>query len=406
MPAAEGKTPSITPLFNTPISFDPIRMRLDQAAERIRRKRHLGILQDYIRATDLNQQLDLALLMDVRLGRLAIISLSKEHPENKELQVVAFLVRYYGGPDDKLSRRGPDYTQDFATAQADEPENGYLLLLGVDETFEKEKVPLTPAEIDLLKRAVHSKAFDTHFGCRDREAAAESRARGGECLELPSQGRLHPHPCSIRAVGHIVRRAGLTIVGFFKAGKEAEAQALLSDVELLIATVRSEHSDSALRSLNAHSMAASLSRKLAEYAAPAKRADLLEKVIPEWEAAVRFEAIAGAGAGAGNKWTLLELPVRRIRYSDSSDQSILLENSGLRTLRLYPDRFRDEAFENLRYVNDKGQTSFLLEYNAIVILQMLKDPKALPILEPIVGHADPLLSRLAREAVAAIKSNP
>jgi hypothetical protein len=37
---------------------------------------------------------------------------------------------------------------------------------------------------------------------------------------------------------------------------------------------------------------------------------------------------------------------------------------------------------------------------------MLKDPKALPILEPLVGHADPLISRLAQEAIADIKSKP
>ena len=46
------------------------------------------------------------------------------------------------------------------------------------------------------------------------------------------------------------------------------------------------------------------------------------------------------------------------------------------------------------------------EYSAVVILQMLKDPKALPILEPLVEHPDPLLSRLAREAIADIKSKP
>jgi hypothetical protein len=73
---------------------------------------------------------------------------------------------------------------------------------------------------------------------------------------------------------------------------------------------------------------------------------------------------------------------------------------------LYPDRFRDEALNDLRYANAKGRTYFAAEYRAVVTLQMLKDPKALLVLEPLVDHPDPLLSRLAREAIAGIKSNP
>jgi hypothetical protein len=65
----------------------------------------------------------------------------------------------------------------------------------------------------------------------------------------------------------------------------------------------------------------------------------------------------------------------------------------------------DEAIENLHYVSSSDRR-YDFEYGAIVTLQMLKDPKALPVLEPLAGHADPLLSRLAREAIADIKRNP
>jgi hypothetical protein len=90
-----------------------------------------------------------------------------------------------------------------------------------------------------------------------------------------------------------------------------------------------------------------------------------------------------------------------------SDQPFsFYQNRALRLLRLYPDRFRTEAIENLRHVSEAGYKSYGFDCRAVVILQMLKDPKALPILEPMVGHADPLLSRLAQEAVAEIKKNP
>jgi hypothetical protein len=66
----------------------------------------------------------------------------------------------------------------------------------------------------------------------------------------------------------------------------------------------------------------------------------------------------------------------------------------------------DEAIENLHCVSSGGDRRYDFEYGAIVTLQMLKDPKALPVLGPLAGHADPLLSRLAREAIADIKRNP
>ena len=403
MPKEEGESLSFASIFTSPISFDPIRARLDQAAARIREKRRLGILQDYLKATDLNRKLVLALLMDEKLGRLAIISLSKEHPENKELQVFAFLVRYYGGSDDKLSKRGPDYARDFAQAQADEPENGCLALLGIADTDDNYKEPLNAAEIGLLKRASHSKEFDTHSGYRAREAAAESRARSGECFEPWSQG--HARSVVISTIRHIAYRANTTIMALFEDGKEAEAQALLSDVRLLVAKVRSEHSDSAITMLSANSMTELLNRKLQEYAIRANREDLLGKILPEREAVVRSEAVIPAGAM--DSIAFWELPVRRMPEMFCSDKPFsFYEKRALRMLRLDPDRFRNEAIENLRHVSTEGYKPDNLEYRAVVVLQMLKDPRALPILEPMVGHADFLLSRLAQEAVLDIESKP
>ena len=403
MPTEKGESPSLAAAFTSPISFDPIRARLDQAAALIRQKRQIGILQDYLKATDLNQQLDLALLMDEKLGRMAIVNLSKEHPENKELQVFAFLVRYYGGADDKLSQRGPNYAQDFAAAQADEPENGCLVLLGIADTEDNYDQPLNAAEIDIFGRAVHCKEFNTHFAYRGREAAAESRAQGGECFESLSQG--HAGPIVLSTIRHIARRANINILKLFEDGKEAEAQALFADVRLLSAKVLSEHSGNTNALLSANGMTEPLCRKLQEYAVRANREDLLEKILPEREAVVRSEAVLSAGVE--NAWAFWELPVRRMPEIFWSDQPFsFYQNRALRLLRLYPDRFRTEAIENLRHVSEAGYKSYGFDCRAVVILQMLKDPKALPILEPMVGHADPLLSRLAQEAVAEIKKNP
>ncbi len=403
MPKEEGDSPSLAAAFTSPISFDPIRVRLDQVVARIRRNRQIGILQDYLKATDLNQQLDLALLMDKKLGRMAIVSLSKEHPENKKLQVFAYLVRYYGGADDKLSQRGPDYAQDFAAAQADEPENGCLVLLGIADTEDNYDQPLNAAETDILKRAVHCKEFNTHFGYRGREAAAESRAQGGECFESASQS--HAGSVVLSTVRHVAHRADMNILKLFEAGKEAEAQALLSDVRLLAAKVRSENSDNVSALLSANVMTEPLNRKLQEYAVRLNREDLLEKILPEREAVMRSEAVLSAGVE--NELAFWELPVRRMPEIFWSDKPFsFYQDRALRLLRLYPDRFRNEAIEDLRHVSEAGYKPFDFDYRAVVILQTLKDPRALPILEPIIGHADPLLSRLAQEAVADIESNP
>jgi hypothetical protein len=149
---------------------------------------------------------------------------------------------------------------------------------------------------------------------------------------------LSSHACPVvtSAIRGIVRRASRTIVKLFEEGKEAEAQALLSDVRLLIAKVRSEHSDNALRLIIANGMTDRASQILEEYAVGAKRADLLEKVLPPWETAVRWEAVASAGAA--DSWAFLELPLRRIYEASLSERPIIIENRGLRMLRPFQGR--------------------------------------------------------------------
>jgi hypothetical protein len=301
-----------------------------------------------------------------------------------------------------LSERGPDYAQDFATAQADEPENGFLTLLGITGTDDDYKVPLNAAEIALLTRATHSKEFQMYFSYRAQEVAKENRARGGECFDPWSEAPASPIVMS--DVRYVIRRAGATIPALFEDGKEAQAQALLSDVQLLIARVRSQDGGG-IPSLAADWMDEQIAWTLDAYAERAKRADLLERIFAMREAAARQEALASAGVT--DSLALLELPVPRIREALLSRNRISsFESRALRMLQLYPDRFRQEAFESLRWVSAEGHTNLFDEYKAVVILQMLKDPKALPILEPLGQHADPLLSRLAQKAIADIKSKP
>ena len=309
LPKPEGDSLSFADAFTDPMTYDPIRVRLNQVAARIRQQRRLTILQNLVWETDPNRQTVLALMMDAKYARPTLISLSKEHPENKELQVFAFLVRYCGGSDDKLSERGPDYARDFAAAQADDPDNGCLMLIGIPIADENYKVPLNAAEIDLLRRAAHSKRFNTYRNHRNLEMQKESRAMGGECFE--SLYGSSARPMIMTTVHHIVERACENIAGLFDEGKGAEAQTLLSDVRLLIAKVRSEQSDSFIHALIANHMTESVDRRVVEYAARAKREDLLETALPEWEEEVRFEALMRIGAT--DLSAFLELPLGRMR---------------------------------------------------------------------------------------------
>jgi len=72
-------------------------------------------------------------------------------------------------------------------------------------------------------------------------------------------------------------------------------------------------------------------------------------------------------------------------------------------LKLHADRLRERSVRRLEDARDTGYTYGGLYCDPIIMLGLLKDPRALPVLEKVSGFKAPLLRHLAKKAIADIR---
>ncbi len=238
---------SLANVFSPWLLSDPVLFKCRELLVDVTRLRALDLARKYQEAKTPADKLLLGLLLAEGKSKEPFVTkLAKDHPDDRDVQVFAFLYKYFGPEGGERRETSKTFDEELAAVRKLDPDNGALMLLAIrvipperierpDERTIYKFTPLNDEERKLLATAVRAGRFETfnYYRWKDRETEL-TRCFGGF---LYWQDPSWPGPNLYGRLLEITRRTSYHVGTLLEDGKVDEAVQLDQDVEALWANV-------------------------------------------------------------------------------------------------------------------------------------------------------------------------
>lgn len=391
---------SLASTFSSPFSSDPIYVRAKQLTGVAFARQQTKILHEFVTTDDIEQKLILLLLMNKKTAGKLITELASKHPGHLDLQYLSFFNKHFSSENDQKNKA--EFSDDLERMKTKDPENGFLILLGMDSNDEEK--PFNENEIQVFHRAVMSKNFKPFISFRIHKVMMKRIEVFGPLVNTSTMGYFYNISNPFYPLRTTPKRAMNTVLKYLIEGKRYQADALLSDILSLLKLIRSS-ANGMLPILLSDSIDTSVTEKLLHRC---HKLGLNKHFIKH---ITRYKKILQRGqmnrAGAMHLLGFIEIPMRKIMKTNFAFDTCreTFQERADRMLRLYKGVFEKKAIDHIDNI-DSDDVLASHQYQSVVCLRLLKSKKALPLLEKLSKHPDPILAFLSIKAAKEIKQNP
>ena len=399
--------------FTSPLTSDPVLFKALELVGGIRRDRTFAMFDRLAETNDPDEQMTLTLILGDKENIAALVAdVARKHPERRDFEVFAFLMKYYGPAAPDEDKRPETYAAELARARSLEPQNAALMLLRIADTEVPgerypQPAPLTLDELRIVRRASLTKEWRSYWAWKHREAAAVMLKTYGGYAAVTGHGGL-ALASTLRCQNRAPLRIAATIKAWNTQGKYQKAKQLWEDARRLYRLVGASDDAPVPRLVLAGSRFG-LARAMAAPAHAHGDRRVVEACINDFEDCARLNASMSRFASNVDLPAMLNLPVRRfVETLHEIDSAGLMRRIDDDILRDDPKRFAAEALDDVRRVvkyTEPGEEVASCDYRGIVLAGDLRAREALPMLEKIATFKDPVARHLALRAIARIRGH-
>lgn len=383
--------------FGSPLLADPVLLKAQEVVGQFVRDDLWDLAYRMVKARDPAEKLKAVLAMGENVFADALLhTLARDFPDARRLQTFVFLYRNFV----RRPSQAADFSEELAAARERDPDNGALILLGVNPGRtvggERSYPPLSEAELAEFRRGVRASRLETFAAFGREEAERYRRERFG-----PFASAIGPVPLPFihTRLAHVARRAAATVGLLLKEGNTDEALKLASDVETLAERLLAESKEARAR-LVADAILDALYETMGDYAARAGKKPLLLTCL-ERRAEVCRRRAERMVAWDPFLVTMSRTPVPRLAEAGAQvgRSTEAIAEVFRRKLAAEPERHFERAMAVLSGMSAESAPAGAGEW--LVVLAELRNRNAVPLLIRLAGHRDPLIAHLATAAFKA-----
>jgi hypothetical protein len=394
-----------------PLVRDPVLYRSWDCIQPVAVRRMKAVEEDATRATTPDAEIVGVLAFTPAKGTVGVAErLAAKFPANRDLQVFSFMMKYFGAQVEKKFPVPEGFAADLDKAMALDGENGALMLLKIpyrrNARLEDPEPPLTAEDVAILHAAMRSPRFCAYASWKVAETRALRAKEFGSYahrLEMTVQGG----PMLLSFFQDLMRRSGTTFEENLIDGERDLAMALWRDVQRL-ADRMVEDNPSLLTRLVSDTIArASCLHALQSFATVAP-GDVPEEILARLDAVLLRGQTASSVGRDLHVMEICSLPLRRL---SAAYETAVEGPRGLVDAEFAEEVERgrecacDDARETLKRQLDRARVVPMSSnaYASAALLGVLKDTKAVDLLEELATSKDASAQAIARRALAKIR---